>query len=1309
MSFHAELDSPPLPPTDDLGSDGAKRQRISRACDRCRRKKVKCDGQHPTCTHCEAISASCTYFDTAKKRGPPKGYIDAIEGRLHAAEGLLRELVLSDAGAARRVADALQRSAGAAASALSDASGRLFGAMTMAELQACAAGRPPPAAAAPLSPTPGASPVVSTAADCTDDDATRTRATRAPPGCAEHGGGPNADWGEHLTRLEKGVGHLTLDQTGSLRYLGDSSGWYLINRNLHASEDSPRLTRGTGGELRWPPISANTARDGEPADSAAPAAGADAAASDDDIGRRRRTHSSESAPEAGAPHHRGAPGPGSGAPQPRTGDDQSCVPVPRNLPPCGKPPMPDIDEQIRMLSLYFRHVHPVFPILYKSHFLGRAFDGTKAAIPALMSAVFAAASTYMAREATNKEDLARVRVKMAMHFQRAKMYLDEQYTHNTIASVLTLLLMSVYEQGTMSTRSWLYSGMAIRKAYDLGLHRDVGVAKHKGTTVLSRTDAQIRQRAWWGCYVIDIMVSATLGRPTTIRDFTFDTPYPANYGDDDDELLVGSPMAGDRVPAQLSAHLSNRTHGAADASLGGMVPDAPPHGPADPAQRVAASSAMAERMREYAALTVGECESDGSGTEAGAVPSSSLRSGGRPHGVYYLDLLHILGHILTEMYTCKPHRTYIARYCMQDLHSRADQLIVLDHELRQWKHSLPPELQYPTDDILAARPARCVYVALLHLVYNTAMILLHRPFISRLETPQQKAARGDAAAPDAEGAVPGGGSGGSAPQIRADSSPLPSHSICTVSAQMISLVGQAFIRDSQVVIMPFLTFMMFTAGTMHLNNVIVAADSWVARRFLKRTLDVMSRLGAHWQVSYKCYTMLNNLIRANRIGLDQVSDNSDSEIRAIQTRCRENSRIAREVFEAWSQRHGQSAHSPAGGCGGARSWSTSGEAAMADAPPDPAGSHGGARSASGGMWPPDQKLYVQSADSRRASVHVATAGSAGDDHGAAALSWGRTHGGAGSQDGMSAAGRSGGDWRTPALWLRKRLDANGQLVVPATPYTSVMPPDRPDAMLEPLRALSPTHNSTAAGRGLLQPALASNPAQQTLAGGSSSALGQFVPSLEFFANADYPLGIGGPNGQASATLPQAMAIDSGWAKFAGLGSPGSAASSMSPAAHLLSAAVSSAAAPPLPGLGTAAGTSERSASTDGWAGATVWSDFRPGGTTSLPVGLPADAAATPSDLMPARVGFSGAVINDDVIRNLLFSAPVTFDLGGLQDPAALAKGAPTAGAVPGRVAMDAGAGDDAAWKEYVGQVLRLFGSGGDQISPPAEDSAARRP
>ncbi|KAI9024395.1 fungal-specific transcription factor domain-containing protein [Phycomyces nitens] len=79
------------------GDDVAeKRQRVSRACDLCRRKKIKCDGLAPICSNCQAFSLACSYKDTTKKRGPPKGYIEAIENRLHKLEGLLNEVIQED-------------------------------------------------------------------------------------------------------------------------------------------------------------------------------------------------------------------------------------------------------------------------------------------------------------------------------------------------------------------------------------------------------------------------------------------------------------------------------------------------------------------------------------------------------------------------------------------------------------------------------------------------------------------------------------------------------------------------------------------------------------------------------------------------------------------------------------------------------------------------------------------------------------------------------------------------------------------------------------------------------------------------------------------------------------------------------------------------------------------------------------------------------------------------------------------------------------------------------------------------------------
>ncbi|CAK9440968.1 uncharacterized protein LODBEIA_P48370 [Lodderomyces beijingensis] len=67
-----------------------KRSKISRACDACRKKKVKCNAEFSTtlnkvtqiCNNCEKNLEECTFSRTPLKRGPSKGYIKDLEDRV---------------------------------------------------------------------------------------------------------------------------------------------------------------------------------------------------------------------------------------------------------------------------------------------------------------------------------------------------------------------------------------------------------------------------------------------------------------------------------------------------------------------------------------------------------------------------------------------------------------------------------------------------------------------------------------------------------------------------------------------------------------------------------------------------------------------------------------------------------------------------------------------------------------------------------------------------------------------------------------------------------------------------------------------------------------------------------------------------------------------------------------------------------------------------------------------------------------------------------------------------------------------------
>ncbi|KAJ6467873.1 fungal-specific transcription factor domain-containing protein [Mycena sanguinolenta] len=72
----------------------AKKRRLQRACDVCRRKKAACDGsQMPgeKCTTCIGSNLECTYVEVAAKRPPPNSFLD-LETRLENSDAVVRQL-----------------------------------------------------------------------------------------------------------------------------------------------------------------------------------------------------------------------------------------------------------------------------------------------------------------------------------------------------------------------------------------------------------------------------------------------------------------------------------------------------------------------------------------------------------------------------------------------------------------------------------------------------------------------------------------------------------------------------------------------------------------------------------------------------------------------------------------------------------------------------------------------------------------------------------------------------------------------------------------------------------------------------------------------------------------------------------------------------------------------------------------------------------------------------------------------------------------------------------------------------------------
>ncbi|KAF8443457.1 fungal-specific transcription factor domain-containing protein [Terfezia claveryi] len=71
---------------------GNSQTRIAQACDRCRSKKIRCDGSRPCCTQCANVGFECTTSDKLSRRAFPRGYTESLEERVRQLEGEVRVL-----------------------------------------------------------------------------------------------------------------------------------------------------------------------------------------------------------------------------------------------------------------------------------------------------------------------------------------------------------------------------------------------------------------------------------------------------------------------------------------------------------------------------------------------------------------------------------------------------------------------------------------------------------------------------------------------------------------------------------------------------------------------------------------------------------------------------------------------------------------------------------------------------------------------------------------------------------------------------------------------------------------------------------------------------------------------------------------------------------------------------------------------------------------------------------------------------------------------------------------------------------------
>ncbi|KAJ7050446.1 fungal-specific transcription factor domain-containing protein [Mycena amicta] len=456
--------------------------------------------------------------------------------------------------------------------------------------------------------------------------------------------------------------------------------------------------------------------------------------------------------------------------------------------------LPPPDVQSALLDRYFTHVHPNFPVVHKQSVM-EAFSRGEGP-PLLLLAMYALAARHAPQPAYTDLEARQCMWPAGDTFLfRAKTLLDSSYASSRASTCAALLLMGFREIGIGAmAQAWIYIGMAVRMAQDLGMHRDAdgwvraGVRVGRtaatgeggaGTPASSqdemtqdsdeRNDEECqdgscakdgklfaaweisgRRRIWYACVIMDKYVSTYIGRPLAIYERDFDTSLPSET--DAEETEEWSPSA-----------------------------EAPVQAPPRPGRVISCFNASAR-------------------------------------------LANILSQILQSIYALRPQA------------SRHVELVVLDGQLDKWRLSLPPHLQYDPAVRTSAAEVPLPPVLTLHMQYWCAVLLLYRPFI------RQNANKTKSPVPDDHDAR------GHAEK---------SYELCASAANHITTIATLYSETYTLKHCPvFLCYYTFTASIMHVTSLFSFPKDPQARMGLSKCMEALQEMEIIWPAAARALVLL---------------------------------------------------------------------------------------------------------------------------------------------------------------------------------------------------------------------------------------------------------------------------------------------------------------------------------------------------------------------------------------------------------------------------------------------------------------------
>jgi hypothetical protein len=181
-----------------------------------------------------------------------------------------------------------------------------------------------------------------------------------------------------------------------------------------------------------------------------------------------------------------------------------------------------------LVNLYFRIVHPSFPILHKRVYLEKYSRTYREFFPPLLAAVYILALNWWSYSSH------------LSHLPKPDVKLLEQLALKTIGTVIQRPKLSTVQAGLLllqrpESDSWSLTAQLMVVGHGLGLHLDCSHWK------IPQWEQGLRRRLAWGLYMQDKWGSLIYGRPSQIHDSNWavrtvsEHDFPENATDEDEE------------------------------------------------------------------------------------------------------------------------------------------------------------------------------------------------------------------------------------------------------------------------------------------------------------------------------------------------------------------------------------------------------------------------------------------------------------------------------------------------------------------------------------------------------------------------------------------------------------------------------------------------------------------------------------------------------------------------------------------------------------------------------------------------------